>query len=168
MQTNAVPKFDSSINETGCCAKFNPVGWDDRVLHFKDKPFVRATTKSAMYVPLNMGRVFERVQRHIENAAALSDDEVLVLSRELGPWEAEHYFAVTADVEGEEMTTLSGDFLTRVFEGPYPKAKDWAHEMEVAARAHGKTPGRVFMYYTTCPRCAKAYGENYVVGLVEI
>lgn len=168
MQTNAVPRYDASVNETGCCAKFNPVGWDDCLLHFENKPFVRATTKSAMHIPLNMGRVFERVQRHIENAAAMKEDEVLVLSRELGPWDAEHFFAVTADVEGEEMTTLSGDFLTRVFEGSYSKAGDWAQEMEVAARAHGKTPGRVFMFYTTCPRCANAYGENYVVGVVEV
>lgn len=168
MQTNTVPKYDPSINETGCCPKFNPVGWDDRILHFEDKPFIRAVTKSAMHVPLNMGRVFGRVQEHIEDANAMKDDEVLVLSRELSPWEAEHYFAVTTDVEGEEMTTLSGDFLTRVFEGPYSKAKDWSHEMEVAARAHGKTPGHVFMYYTTCPGCAKAYQENYVVGVVEI
>ncbi|OAN77299.1 hypothetical protein A8B78_14305 [Jannaschia sp. EhC01] len=168
MKINAVPKYDASVNETGCCAKFNPVGWDDRILHFRDKPFVRATTRSAMHVPLNMGRVFGRVLGRIEDANAMKDEEVLVLSRELGPWEAEHYFAVTKDVAGEEMTTLSGDFLTRVFEGSYAKAADWGHEMEVAARAHGKTPGRVFMYYTTCPRCANVYGENYVVGMVEI
>jgi hypothetical protein len=40
--------------------------------------------------------------------------------------------------------------------------------METAARARGKEPGRVFMYYTTCPKCAQAYGENYIIGLVEI
>ncbi len=168
MQTNTFPRYDTSTNTTGCCAKFNPVGWDDRVLHFNHNLSTGAITKSAMHVPLNMGRVFSRVQGHIEDAAAMKEDEVLVLSRELGPWEAEHYFAVNRDVEGEDMTTLSGDFLTRVFEGGYSKAEDWCHEMEVAARAHGKAPGRVFMYYTTCPKCANAYQENYVVGVVEI
>ena len=93
---------------------------------------------------------------------------MLILSHDLGPWDAEHFFAVTGEVADEEMTTLSGDFLTRVFEGSYSGAKDWAHELETAARARGKEPGRVFMYYTTCPKCAQAYGENYVVGLVEI
>ena len=33
---------------------------------------------------------------------------------------------------------------------------------------HDKPEGRVFFWYTTCPKCAKAYGENYVVGLAEI
>lgn len=168
MQTNAVPKYDNSLNTTGCCARFKPQGWDNRRLHFEDKLFVRATTKSAMHVPLNMGRVFTRVQEHMEEAAALDPNGIFVLSRELSPWEAEHYFAVTRPVEGEEMTTLSGDFLTRVFEGGYSKAGDWEQEMEVAARAMGKEAKRVFMFYTTCPKCANAYGENYVVGVVEV
>lgn len=168
MQTNAIPHYDTSDNPTGCCPKFNPEGWDDRILHFEDKPFVRATTRSAMHIPLNMGTVFTRVQGHIEDADAADPEQTLVLSHETSPWEAEHFFAVTRPVPDEEMTTLSGAFLTRVFEGSYASAKDWAHELEVAAEARGKTPGRVFMFYTTCPRCANAYGKNYVVGLVEI
>ena len=27
---------------------------------------------------------------------------------------------------------------------------------------------RLFFYYTTCPRCAKQYGKNYVVGLAQV
>ena len=81
---------------------------------------------------------------------------------------AEHFFAVDKDVEGEEMTTLSGDFITRVFEGPYRNVKNLAHDLEVAATAMGKTAKRVFFYYTTCPKCAKAYGENYIVGVAEV
>lgn len=168
MQTNALPEFDTSVNTTGCCPKFNPVGWDNRPLHFEDKKFVRALTKSAMHVPLNMGSVFTRVQTHIEESGAYDPEQMIVLSRDLSAWEAEHLFAVTREVEDEEMTTLSGDFITRVFEGPYQKAKDWVHDMEVTARANGKEPKAVYMFYTTCPRCAKAYGENYVVGIVEV
>jgi hypothetical protein len=65
---------------------------------------------------------------------------------------------------------LSGDFITRVFEGPYRKVKDWTHEMEIAAKAHGHghEAKRVFMFYTTCPKCAKVYGNNYVVGVAEV
>ncbi len=75
---------------------------------------------------------------------------------------------MTRDVPGEDMVPLSGEFLTRVFEGPYRKAKDWAHDMEVAAAAAGRTAQRVFMFYTTCPGCARAYGQNYVIGLAQI
>ncbi len=164
MQVNALPDYDT----TGCCPRFNPEGWDHRILHFKDKLFVQATTKSLMHVPVNMGTVFTRVQDHMEADSALGPKNMLVLSRDLSAWEAEHYFAAGAHVVDEEMTRISGTFITRAFEGPYRKAKDWAHEMEIAAKARGHEAKRVFMFYTTCPKCAKAYGENYVVGIAEI
>ncbi len=167
METNATPFYDQTINTTGCCAKFSPEGWDGVNLHFDDKRFVRAHTMSAMHIPLNMGRVFTRVQRHIDAHGAMDPDHVLVLSRDLSPWSGEHLFAITTDVPEEEVVSLSGDFLTKVFEGPYRKARDWCDEMKDLARAQGKEPGEVRFFYTTCPKCAKAYGKNWVVGLVE-
>ena len=168
METNTVPGMDMSCNTTGCCPKFNPEGWDGRHLHFEDKLFVRANTRSLLHFPLNMGKVFARVQAHIGEAGAQDPEGYLVLSRDLSPAEGEHFFAVTGDMPGEEMATLSGDFITRVFEGPYRKAKDWEHEMETAAVAAGKTAGAVYMFYTACLRCARAYGRNYVIGVAEI
>jgi hypothetical protein len=168
MGTNVLPSMNMSAETTGCSPKFNPEGWDGRHLHFKDKRFVRATTRSVLHVPINMGSVFSRVQEHIEDAAAQDADSYLTLSRDLSSSESEHYFAVTGDVADEEMTTLSGDFITRVFEGSYRHAKDWLHEMKTAAEAAGYTAKQFFMFYTTCPTCAKAYGKNYVVGFAEI
>ncbi|MBW4706190.1 hypothetical protein KX928_00155 [Roseobacter sp. YSTF-M11] len=168
MQTNALPVMDMSANTTGCCPRFDPRGWDGRHLHFKNKPFVRATTRSLLHVPVNMGKVFTRVQGHIEPAGAQDPDGYLVLSRDLSATEGEHLFAVTGPVPEEEMTTLSGDFMTRVFEGSYRKAADWVHEMEIAAKAGGHVAGRIYMFYTTCPKCARTYGENYVIGIAEI
>jgi len=168
MQTNVLPQTDTSINTTGCCPKFNPEGWSDVVLHFEAKPFARAHTASAMHVPLNMGRVFSRMQRHIDAAGAVDPAQFIVLSRDLSAWSGEHLFAVTKPVPDEEMTTLSGDFLTHVFEGPYAEARNWYTQMQDLARAKGHDPKEVYFYYTTCPKCAKAYGQNYVVGLVAI
>lgn len=168
MKTNAFPPLDTSENTTGCCARFKPEGWDNQQLHFENKKFLRATTRSAMHIPWNMGQVFTRVQGHIEDNAAAHPETEIVLSRDTSPWEAEHYFAVEKDVPGEDMTTLSGDFITRVFEGPYRKAKDFSHDMEIAAKAMGKTAKKIFFFYTTCPKCAKAYGENYMVGVAEV
>jgi hypothetical protein len=168
MEINATPVFDQSVNTTGCCPKFDPAGWDDQDLHFRDKTFVRAHTMSAMHIPLNMGRVFSRVQQHADAHAAMDPQHVLVLSRDLSPWAGEHLFAITKDVPEEEVVSLSGDYVTKVFEGPYSDAKDWYEVMKDLARAKGKEPGNVWFFYTTCPKCAKAYGKNYVVGLVEV
>ena len=168
METNVLPAMNMSENLTGCCPKFKPEGWDGRHLHFESKPFVRATTRSLMHIPINMGSVFTRVQTHIEDAGVQDPEGYLVLSRNLSASEAEHLFAVTGAVTDEEMTTLSGDFITRVFEGPYRHAKTWMHEMETAAIATGRIAKRIFMFYTTCPKCARSYGQNYVVGIAEI
>ncbi len=168
VEISELPDMDMSDTPTGCCPRFDPKGWDGLRVHFEDSLFVRATTRSLMHVPLNMESVFTRVQSNIEDAGAQDPDRYLVLSRDLSSTEGEHLFAVTRDVPDEEMVTLSGDFLTRVFEGPYRQAKEWVHEMDIAAEAAGETGKRIFMFYTTCPRCAKAYGKNYVVGFVEV
>ena len=84
MQTNAFPMMDISDNTTGCCPRFHPEGWDNQQLHFKDKKFVRATTRSAMHVPWNMGSVFTRVQGHIEDASAVAPEKEVVLKLGLG------------------------------------------------------------------------------------
>jgi len=168
MQTNALPNYDDSVNPTGCCPKFNPDGWDGVELHFENKDFVRATTKSAMHIPLNMGAVFQRVQNHLEDAEANDPDNCIVLSRDLSPWKAEHLFAVSAPVPDEETVALSGDFITKVFEGPYREARNWYTDMQELARQKGSDAGEVFFFYTTCPKCAKTYGQNYVVGVARI
>lgn len=167
MQTNRLPDFDESVNLTGCCARFNPQGWDDQVLHFEDKLFVRATTISLAHIPLNMGKVFARVLDHIAQADAQDPHQVLVMSRPLSAFQDEHLFAVTRPVPGEEMTKVTGDFVTKVFEGPYSAVGQWQKEMLSIANARGKEARSVAFYYTTCPKCAKVYGRNPVVGLVE-
>ena len=168
MQTNETPRFDASVNTTGCCPRFNPEGWDDQVLHFDRKPFVRATTRSLAHVPLNMGRVFARVQNALEVSGAEDIAQRLVLSRDPSAFQGEHLFAVKSPVAGDEMAELSGDFLTRSFEGPYSGVRDWYGDMQRAARRRGHEPGDVWFFYTTCPKCAKAYGKNPVVGVVQL
>lgn len=168
MQTNALPHYDDSNNTTGCCPKFNPDGWDGQELHFVDKEFIRATTKSLMHIPLNMGQVFERVQTRMVNAGAYDPDNCIVLSRDLSAWQAEHLFSISKPVPEEEAVTLTGHFLTKVFEGPYREAKKWHEEMKDLARLRGGASTEVYFFYTTCPKCAKAYGKNFVVGIVRV
>ncbi|RZW12594.1 MAG: hypothetical protein EX266_00705 [Rhodobacteraceae bacterium] len=168
MEINALPHYDDSVNETGCCPRFNPVGWDGQELHFKDKRFLRAVTLSAMHIPLNMGKTFARVDTHVEDSGGWDDEDMIVLSRDLSAFKAEHFFAVPRSIPDEEMVTLSGDFVTKVFEGPYRDASEWLDDMREVVRENGGLPGKVYFFYTTCPKCAKHYGKNYVVGVAEI
>lgn len=167
MDINATPAFDATDNPTGCCPRFKPAPWDDQELTFKDKPFVRASTVSLFHVPLNMGSVFAKTQAAIEKAHAVSGG-FLVLSHDASAWHGEHLFAVDQDVPGAEMVRLSGTFLTKVFEGPFSDAKSWCGEMDRFVAAKGKHLDTLYFFYTTCPRCAKAYGHNYVVGIARV
>lgn len=164
---NTFPHYDSSDNPTNCCPRFNPEGWDDRNLRFRDKLFVKAKTKSVMHVPLNMGKVFSRTFNAIEDAGAMNMEQCAVLSREISPWAAEHFFTVEKSVPGEDMDRISGDFHTKVYEGPYSKSKQWCDDLISSANGDPDQPPDTYFFYTTCPKCAKAYGKNYVVGLVE-
>jgi hypothetical protein len=168
MKTNETPFNDQSDNTTGCCPRFNAEGWDGQTLHFENKPFLRATTFSVAHVPLNMGKVFSRVLGKINAAQAVDPEHSIVLSRDLSSFKGEHLFAVTAEVPGEEKTTLSGDYLTKVFEGPFTKVGTWHKEMQTLAKTKGHEANAVWFYYTTCPKCAKTYGRNPMVGLVEL
>lgn len=168
MKINQLPHYDMSVNTTDCCARFNPGGWDDRRLHFRDKKFIRAHSLSAMHIPLNMGSIFSRVQKHIDEADAFDDDDFVVMSKDLSPWTEEHLFSVTKDVPHEQIVTLTGEFVTKVFEGSYSNSKDWYIEMKKIVEAMGSNADDIYFFYTTCPKCAKAYGQNYVVGIARI
>lgn len=168
MKTNALPKYDMSDNPTGCCPRFNPEGWDAQELHFKDKRFVKATTRSIFHIPINMGSVFPDTFSAIEKADAKDADDFIVLSHDPSAWTSEHLFSVSKDVPGQNMMHLSGDYLTRVFEGPYKDILKWKKAMESFVKGKGKEIQQTYFFYTTCPKCAKYYGKNYVVVVAEV
>ena len=65
------------------------------------------------------------------------------------------------------MESISGTFLTKVFEGPYKDAGKWVKEMQAYVKSKGSEVGKMYFYYTTCPKCAKVYGKNYTVVLAK-
>jgi hypothetical protein len=91
-----------------------------------------------------------------------------MLSDEKSPWSTDLYIRVTKPVPEAHMTTLSGTFLTRVYEGPYRDAPKWAANMQSFVTARGRTLEKLYFAYTTCPACSKAYGKNYVVLFAKV
>lgn len=103
----------------------------------------------------------------IKSAGAEADHQ-LMLTDENSLWGADIYIDVAKNVPGAEMAALSGTFLTKVFEGPYKNAGKWAKEMAEYVNSKGKKLKKLYFSYTTCPKCAKAYGQNYVVLFAQI
>lgn len=164
---NHIPLLDISKSTTGCCALINPAEWDEQTFEFENKLFAKAKTHSFLHIPLNMNSVMQKAQEKIDQAHARAD-EWIILSKEVSPWKAEHYFAVDHEVPELETERLSGTFLTKVFEGPFMDARDWYKQLIEYVTSMGKTPKQTYFFYTTCPNCAEAYGKNYVVGFEQI
>ena len=167
MKVNEVPPYDEGYNPTGCCPRFHKENWDGVELHFEKKLFVRASTIGLFHVPLNMDAVFSRTMKAIQDAHARGNG-FLVLSHDTSPWHGEHLFAVDHPVPGAEMVELSGDFITKVFEGDDSDAPKWMATLAKEVAEQGKTLKETYLYFTTCPRCARVYGKNYVVGIARV
>ncbi len=150
-----------------CCPRFDPAPWDEKELNWKDRKFVKDRVRSFLHIPLNFGSVMVRNMQKIEAAGAKSD-EAIVLSDENSLWGADVYIAVGKEVPGADNVTLSGTFLSKVFEGPYQRVPKWIQETRSFVASRGRQIKKLFCYYTTCPKCAKKYGKNYVVILAQV
>jgi len=168
MQPNQLPKMNMDKSETDCCPKFNPEGWDGTRVTFDNKKFVKTKIRSFLHMPLNMGSVFKRAMANIEKAQASPPDHYLILSHDVSAWYGYHYIAVTKEVPEEGMTTLNGSYLTKVFEGPYQDARKWAPAMANYVKSQGKETKKLYFFYTTCPKCLKHFGKNYIVAFAEV
>ncbi|OIQ80369.1 hypothetical protein GALL_378800 [mine drainage metagenome] len=158
---------DQTIKRTGCCEPFDPEPWQDKEITWDKKIFVKDHVTSFFHVPLNMGRKVVKNMELIKKAKANAPQQ-LMLTDEESLWGSDILIDVSKEVPGADMTTLSGKFLTKVFEGSYKNLGIWAQEMQEYVEGKGKELGKLYFSYTTCPNCAKAYGKNYVVLFARI
>ena len=150
-----------------CCARFDPGPWDEKEITWEGKKFLKARVRSFFHVPLNFAAVMKRAVGLIE-AADAKPEPMIVLADETSLWGADVYIDVTRDVPGAQMATISGTFLSKVFEGPYKNIGTWIREMGRYVKSQGRELDKLYFYYTTCPKCAKKYGKNYVVLLAQV
>lgn len=150
-----------------CCPQFNPEPWNEKTHTWENRRFVKDRVRSLLHIPLNFGAVMVRNMEAIKAANATLENGV-VLSDENSLWGADVYIEVAKDVPNANMSTISGTFFSKVFEGPYQNMRKWIEEMKAFVTAQSKSFSKLYFYYTTCPKCAKKYGKNYVVILVQI
>ena len=157
----------SKSNLDECCPRFDPEPWDGKELRWQDKRFVKDRVTSFLHIPLNFGAVMTRNMVRIEAAGANAGTQV-ILSDENSLWGADVYIEVAKDLPGANMASISGTFLCKVFEGPYQNTRKWIEEMKAFVQTKGKAIQKLYFFYTTCPKCAKKYGKNYVAILAQV
>jgi len=155
------------VKLTGCCEPFDPKPWEDKEIRWDKKLFVKDHVTSFLHIPLNFGQKVVKNMALIEKAKAQAPYQ-LMLTDEKSLWGADIYIDVTKNVPGAKMSTLSGTFLTKVFEGPFQNVGIWAKEMEKYIKSKNQKLIKLYFSYTTCPKCAKEFGKNYVVLFGQI
>jgi len=158
-------------SKSPCCPKFDPSFWDSKENVWQDKPFVKWSVRTFWHQPwpATIGKAMSAMwNKAVVAGAAPEMKDFIVMATDPTPWRSEFYMAVTKDVPEAENVKLSGQFLTKVFDGPYGAVPKWIKEMGKYVAARGKKTKKNYIYFTTCPKCAKIYGHNYSVAFAEV
>ena len=92
----------------------------------------------------------------------------LMLTDEKSMWGSDIQIDVSKEVPSTKMENISGIFRIKIFEGPYKDMGKLAQAIDNYVRSKNKTTNKLYFSYTTCPKCVKAYGKNYVVIFAPI
>lgn len=150
-----------------CCPKFDPAHWDGKTFEWVNKKFIKDKVFTLFYMPMNFSGVMKRVYEKVEKAGAAIQDGMW-LSGHTSKWNMDLYVAVDKEVAGAENMALSGKFLSKVYEGNFKDTGIWMKDFENYAEDKAVAVKKMYMWYTTCPKCAKKYGKNYVVIVGQI
>ena len=155
------------MNQETCCPKFEPTSWDEKVIEWKDRKFIKSKVFTLFYIPLNFGGVMKKLDEKVRKGGGTIPDH-LCLSDHTSKWNMDVYLAVDKEIPDVENIAVSGKFFSKVYEGPFKNTGQWCKDFEALARNKNLNVMKWFMWYTTCPKCAKKYGKNYVVILGKI
>jgi hypothetical protein len=142
--------------EAECCPKFDPKPWDGKSFEWKNKKFVKDKVFCLFYIPLNFGQVMAKLMGKVDNGA-------MCLSDQTSMWSMDVYIEVNQEIEGMNNVTLNGKYVSKVYEGEFKDVGKWMTDFKKNNKVE-----KVYMWYTTCPACAKKWGKNYVVAVGEI
>ena len=148
--------------EQVCCPKFDPTPWDEKTFEWVNKKFIKDKVFTLFYMPMNFISAMKRVYGKVEKSGAIIQDGMW-LSDHTSKWNTNLYVAVDKEVPGAENTTLFGKFLSKAYEGNFKDTGIWMKDYENYAKDKGVSAQKMYLWYTTCPKCAKKCGRNYVV-----
>ena len=154
-----------------CYPKFDPKPWDEKVHEWQDKLFIKNSLPQFFHMPLPgmFRRTINRLWKLAQDAQAAADmKDFLLLAHDPTPWKSDLYMLVTHEVPGADNVRLSGTFISKVFDGPFSKVPQYIWEMDVYLSKQEKLARKYYFYYTTCPKCARKYGHNYIVAFAEV
>lgn len=151
-----------STNTDECCPKFNPEPWQEKSFEWNNKNFIKEKVLTFFYMPLNFGSVMKKINKKVsaENAETA---EWMCLSDHTSKWNMDIYCEVTKKIPNAENFEMSGKYYSKVYDGEFKETGNWMKDFISDTKSKGLEIEKYFMWYTTCPKCAKKYGHNYTV-----
>ena len=156
-------------NKDTCCYPLDTSLWNEKTHTWKDKLFLKDEVRQILHIPINMSSVVSRMFKKIEDANAMPEvKDFLMLAYDPSPWKSEIYMTVTKNIPDGKMTTLSGTFISKVFDGPYHHVPQWIKEMNEYLTSHNQKAIKYYFHFAYCPKCMKKYGHNYCVAFAQV
>ncbi|MBD3311428.1 MAG: hypothetical protein GF349_02955 [Candidatus Magasanikbacteria bacterium] len=155
-----------------CCPKFNPEKWDEKTFNWDNKKFIKESLPTFFHMPFppmiakkitKMWKMAEKAQKTEENK-----EDVLILFTDPHPFKSEMYLSVTGEVPQANNTEISGNFIAKVFDGQYNAIPKFMKEMNEYLDKKGKKAKKYYIHYAYCPKCAKKFGNNYMILFAQV
>jgi hypothetical protein len=157
----------SNTPEGECCPQFNPTPWNEKKFTWKDKKFIKASVFSLFYMPINFGQVITSQMKKVEKTGGVIVDN-MGLADHTSKWNMDLYLAVDKIIPDANNITLSGSFVSKVYDGDFKETGKWMEDYDAYIKEKNLKVKKIYMWYTTCPKCAKKYGRNYVVVVGQV
>lgn len=160
-------KNDSEV----CCPQFDPIPWENTTHQWQDKLFIKDSMPVIFHIPMPwlITKLMTRMMKKVEDSGASPETkDFIILTYDPSPWRSEYYIYVLKEVQNAENVKISGTFISKVFDGPYQNVPKFMKETESYVSGLGSKVKKFYSFYTTCPKCAKKYGHNYIVILAEV
>lgn len=160
------------MTEKECCPKFNPKRWNGKTFLWKNKLFIKETIPTLFHIPFppmigkritKMWNLANEAKKEVTNK-----EEVLILFHDPSAFKSEIYLSVTGEIENANNSKISGTFISRVFSGPYNSIPKFIKQMNEYLSKRRKTAKDYYVHYAYCPKCAKKYGNNYMILFAKV
>jgi hypothetical protein len=163
--------MDKQNEEVNCCPVFDPARWNEQMYTWDKKLFIRGTMPQILHFPLPgmIRRIMKKLWKQATEAGAEpSQEDFLMLTYDLSPWQCEFYMSVTRSVPGADNVVLSGTYFTKVFDGPFSRVPQYINEMDILLTQKDMLAKKYYFYEAACPLCERKYAVNNIVAFAEI
>lgn len=165
-------KMNTKPQTQECCPEFHPEKWDGKTHIWESRKFVKDSLPTLFHIPFppTIGRKITRMWKSIESSGSAEPDKTgtLVLFHDPSAFRSDILISVEKEVPGENNVAMSGNFISRTFDGEYNDIPKFIRVMDKYLAETGKKAKDYYVHYAYCPKCAKKFGHNYMILFAEV